>query len=56
MAARSNIGYTDLWVREYCRRDPRPRIGWRILGNFPYFLVKDIVADVPGIMMGFKKG
>ena len=37
MAARSDIEYTDLWIREYGWRDPRPRTGWRILGNFPYF-------------------
>jgi hypothetical protein len=44
MAARSDIGYTDLWVREYGWRDPRPRTGWRILGNLSYFLVKDIAT------------
>jgi hypothetical protein len=37
MAARSDIGYTDLWVREYGWRDPRPRTRWRILGNLSYF-------------------
>ena len=37
MATRSDIGYTDLWVGEYGWCDPRPRTGWRILGNLSYF-------------------
>src|SRR5215469_17051814 len=34
---------SDLWVREYGWRDPRPRTGCRILGILLYFLVKDIL-------------
>jgi hypothetical protein len=44
VAARSDIGYTDLWVREYGWRDLRPRTGWRIPGNLFFFLVKDIAT------------
>jgi hypothetical protein len=44
MAARSDIGYTDLRVREYGWCDARPRAGWRILGILFYFLVKDIAT------------
>jgi hypothetical protein len=46
-AARSDIGYTDLWFREYGWRDARPRTGWRILGILFYFLVKDIATIKP---------
>jgi hypothetical protein len=44
MAARSDIRYTDLWIREYGWPDPRPRTRWRILGILLYFLVKDIAT------------